>query len=35
MTCASAREEDEPAKIEKGATSVDALITSYLANFPG
>jgi hypothetical protein len=27
-------QEDEPAKIEKGATSVDALITSYLADFP-
>jgi hypothetical protein len=28
-------QEDEPAKVEKGATSVDALITSYLADFPG
>jgi hypothetical protein len=28
-------QEDERAKVEKGATSVDALITSYLADFPG
>ena len=28
-------QEDEPGKIEKAATSVDALITSYLADFPG
>ncbi len=28
-------QEDEPAKIEKGAAAVDALITSYLADFPG
>ena len=28
-------QEDEPGKIEKGATSVDALITSYLTDFPG
>jgi hypothetical protein len=28
-------QEDEPAKIQKGAQSVDALITSYLADFPG
>jgi hypothetical protein len=28
-------QEDEPAKVQKGAQSVDALITSYLADFPG
>lgn len=28
-------QENEPAKVEKGAQSVDALITSYLADFPG
>jgi hypothetical protein len=28
-------QEDEPAKVQKGATSVDSLITSYLADFPG
>jgi hypothetical protein len=28
-------QEDDPAKVEKGATSVDGLITSYLADFPG
>jgi hypothetical protein len=28
-------QENQPAKVEKGAQSVDALITSYLADFPG